>query len=159
MRFLQRLWRRSYYLLHRRRLERELAEEIAIHREMMPPERRSQFGNTTRLQEESRDEWSWNWLEQLWQDLTYGVRTLRHAPTFTLGAVAVLALGVGVNLAEFQVFDAMIFHRFNIRDAATFMQLSRISKRGHTSVLPLRRSSSIAKRAPISRGWSQKTRR
>lgn len=117
-------------MLHRRRLERELAEEMEIHREMMPADRRSHFGNTARLREESREAWLWIWLEQAWQDLSYGARVLRRAPGFTLGAVAVLALGVGVNLAEFQIFDAMIFHRITIRDANSFLQFSRTSKQG-----------------------------
>src|SRR5262245_27575720 len=111
MRALRRLWRRTHFLLRRRRMERELAEEMQTHREMLPAERRAQFGNPARLLEESREIWSWIWLVQLFQDLSYGVRLLRRGPGFTLGAVAVLALGIGVNLAEFQIFDAMVFHR------------------------------------------------
>jgi hypothetical protein len=127
---MRKLWRRFCFLLQRGRLERELAEEMAAHREMMPAERRGHFGNTTRLQQDSRDAWSWTWLDQLGQDLTYGVRVLRRAPGFTLGAIAVLALGVGVNLAEFQIFDAMIFHRLHIADADSVLQLLRRSPRG-----------------------------
>ena len=96
------LWRRLYFLLHRRRLEQELAEEMEAHRDLMSTDRRPHFGNAARLQEESREAWSWAWFEQLSQDLRYGTRVLWHAPGFTLGAVVVLALGVGVNLAEFQ---------------------------------------------------------
>jgi len=128
MRILRKQWRRVYFLLHRRRLESELMEEMAVHREMMPPD--SHFGNTTRLREESREAWSWIGLEQLWQDLSYGARVLRRAPGFTLGAVAVLALGVGVNLAEYQIFDAVVFHRLTIRDANSLLQLSRASRQG-----------------------------
>jgi predicted permease len=127
---MRKLWRRFYFLLQRQRLERELAEEMAAHREMMPAERRGHFGNTTRLQEDSREVWSWTWLDQLGQDLAYGARMLRRAPGFTLGAIAVLALGVGVNLAEFQIFDAMIFHRLHIADADSVLQLVRKSPRG-----------------------------
>src|SRR5947208_12476320 len=116
------LWRRLVFLLQRRRLERELADEMEAHRELMPPDRRSNFGNTTRLREDARDAWSWNWLEQLAQDLAYGARVLRRAPGFTLGAVAVLALGIGVNLAEFEIFDSMIFHRYTFRDANSSFQ-------------------------------------
>ena len=125
---MRKLWRRIYYLLHRRRLERELAEEMEAHREMMPAERRVGFGSTGRLAEDSREVWTWPWLDQLWQDLCYGARVLAHAPGFTLGAVAVLALGVGVNLAEFQIFDALIFHRLDIRDASSVLELNRITR-------------------------------
>src|SRR4051812_34196939 len=124
------LWRRIVFMLHRRRLERELGEEMEAHRELMPPDRRSNFGNTTRLREDSREAWSWNWVEQLSQDLSYGARVLKRAPGFTLGAVAVLALGIGVNLAEFEIFDAMIFHRFTFRDADAALQFAHVSREG-----------------------------
>jgi predicted permease len=130
MRTLRKLWRRVSFRLNRRRLERELAEEMAFHRDMMPPDRRLHFGSATRLQEESREAWSWLWFEQFLQDLAYGVRVLCRAPGFTAGAAAVLALGVGVNLAEFQLFDAMIFHRLKIRDADTVLQFTHISSHG-----------------------------
>ncbi len=113
-------------------MERELAEEMEGHVEMMPFDRRVHFGNPTLLREQSREEWSWIWLQQLWQDLSYGLRVLRNAPAFTLGATAVLAIGVGVNLAEFQIFDRLIFHRWNIRDADSLIELSRVSKQGQT---------------------------
>src|SRR5271154_6222283 len=127
---MRKFWRRLYFLVNRRRLERELAEEMAGHREMMPQDLRQTFGNVTRLQEESKDQWSGVWLQQLWQDLFYGVRILRNSPSFTLGAIAVLALGIGVNLAEFQIFDALVFHRVDIRDANALLQFSRDAKQG-----------------------------
>src|SRR5437868_1844311 len=102
---MRKLFRHIGFLFNRRRLERELAEEMEVHREMMPAERRQHFGNAARLREDAREAWSWPWLDQLWQDLCYGARVLVRAPGFTVGAVAVLALGVGVNLAEFQIFD------------------------------------------------------
>lgn len=129
---MRKLWRQIYFLIHRRSIERELAEEMAIHRDMMPTERQGDFGNTGRLQEQSREAWSWAWLAQLRQDLAYGARVLLHSPGFTLGAVAILTLGVGVNLAEFQVFDALIFHRLTFRDADVALQLSRVTHQGRS---------------------------
>src|SRR5262245_19773173 len=119
------LWRRIYFLFNRERLERELAEEMATHREMMAADRLRSFGNDAIVREDSREVWVWRWADDLWQDLRYGARVLASAPGFTLGAVAVLALGVGVNLAEFQVFDAMIFHRLNSRDADVLLHFAR----------------------------------
>src|SRR5438874_914683 len=69
---MRRLWRRVYFLLNRRRLERELAEEMETHRDMMPADRRSEFGRAARLREEAREAWSWRWLEEFCQDLSYG---------------------------------------------------------------------------------------
>jgi len=127
---VQKLYRRIYFILHHKRIGRELAEEMEAHREMMPSDCRLRFGNMALLREESRDIWLWTWLQQFWQDISYGLRALRSAPAFTLGSTVVLALGVGVNLAEFQIFDKLIFHRLNIRDADSLLELSRSSKQG-----------------------------
>jgi predicted permease len=97
------LLRRISYLWNRRRLEREMAEEMAYHRELMPPDRRTSFGDELRLREDARESWGWTWLDRLHQDLTYGARVLRHAPGFTLTAMLVLVLGIGVPLSAFRV--------------------------------------------------------
>lgn len=99
---MRKLFRRLWYRLNRERLERELEGEMEAHREMMAPDCRSQFGSTARLAEDSREVWTWAWFEQALQDVSYGIRVLCQSPGFTLGAVAVLALGVGINVAEFQ---------------------------------------------------------
>ena len=78
--------------LEKRRVERELADEIAEHlaetidqlREEGHGEdeartlARRQFGNTTLQQEDSRAAWGWNSVEQLWQDLHFGGRRFRY---------------------------------------------------------------------------------
>ena len=55
---MEKLWNRVYFLLHRKRLEHELAEEMEAHRAMMPDDQRSQFGNAAILREESREAWT-----------------------------------------------------------------------------------------------------
>src|SRR5262245_19365361 len=106
--------RRVWYLLNRRKLEAELEQEMAAHREMMGEP--ADFGNSLRLREESRDVWGWNWLDQLWQDLRYGLRKLRHQPGFTITALLILSLGTGLNLALFQVVNVALLRPLPVND-------------------------------------------
>ena len=57
------------------------------------------------------------------------MRSLRRSPGFALTAIAVLSLGIGVNLAEVHVFKALI-HRIHVRDLASLCQVSRVTREG-----------------------------
>jgi putative ABC transport system permease protein len=114
------LLRRFAYFLRQNRLEAELAEEMEIHREMKRQALEAQdvtsstaekreLGNLTLAREESRAVWIPLWLEQLGQDVRYGLRMLRRNPGFTLVVVLTLAIGVGANTAVFTLIDAMLF--------------------------------------------------
>jgi putative ABC transport system permease protein len=104
-----RFLRRLHHALHRERLERELDEEMAAHREMMPPERRGAFGEPPRLQDASRDVWGWLWLDHVRQDLIYAARGLRRDPRFAAPALGAIVLAVGVATSVFSVADRSLF--------------------------------------------------
>jgi predicted permease len=118
------LWRRVHYLVHRSRLQRELEEEMAAHRAMKRTGEPG-FGNTLRLREESHDAWGWGWWDSLVQDVTFGSRMLRKSPAFTLTAVAILALGVGMNIGAFQILNSVVLSPLPVRDPDTLVRFNR----------------------------------
>src|ERR1035437_3058605 len=103
------------------RSQTDFSEEIRAHIEMETDrllgeglseaeafaQARREFGNLTRVQERFYES---NRLflavENALRDLRYGVRVLSRSPAFSLVAILSLALGIGANVALFQIIAA-----------------------------------------------------
>jgi hypothetical protein len=108
-----RLWLRTVLL--RRRLEREMQEEMAAHlehaterlmarglsREEARRMARREFGNVEYLQEQGRDARGARWVEAVVADLRFGARHFARVPFTTLTMIVVLVLGISANSGLF----------------------------------------------------------
>lgn len=129
----------------KRRSERELAAEMGEHLaekiEQLQEEgyseaeasamARRQFGNLALLGEDSRSAWGWNRIEQLWQDIGFGWRVLRKTPSFTVTAIMILGLGIGMNTAMFSAVKAVLLSALPYPEPERMVQLNQTAEDGH----------------------------
>jgi predicted permease len=124
-------------MLHRRRMEHDMDEEMRFHIEAraadltsrgVPQQEalrraRLEFGALETTKSECREAVGVSFLETLFQDVRHGLRAMFKMPVFTGIAVLVLALGIGANTAIFSVVDAVLLRPLPYRDSGRLVTI------------------------------------
>ena len=111
-------------LRRRRSLERDMETELAFHREMAAARGNPvPFGNAAVIEEQARDLWRFVFFENLWRDLVYGWRGLRHSPAVVVTALVSLGLGIGINTGIFSLAVEFLFSQPSVTDARSVVSV------------------------------------
>ena len=111
-------------LLRRSELDDDLAEELRFHLEMemtkleaeglareeAKREAMKRFGGLYRFEQAARDERGTRWLEEAWQDVTYGARVLRRNRGMAVLLIGTLALGIAATTAVFSIVNTVLLN-------------------------------------------------
>jgi predicted permease len=134
---LRRLKTRLSSLFRRSRYERELANELQFHIDMLteqnvragmsPNDARGaalrNFGQVDRVKEDVRDTWLSRLWETLVQDVRYGLRNLARSPGFAFVVIFTMALGIGANTAIFSVVNGVLLRPLPFKDGEQLVVL------------------------------------
>lgn len=104
-------------LFRRRRMETSMTQEMQAHLDvlteanvatgMSPEEARHaamrRFGGTSQIQERCREQRGFVWLEQVFKDAGFAVRSLSRARGFTFTVLTMLVLGIGIATVVFDL--------------------------------------------------------
>ena len=137
MNWIRELLSRCAGLLHGRRLDGDLDQEVESHvdfaiednmrrgmtREQARTAALRAFGGVTQVKESYRAQRGVPFITVLLQDLRYAVRRLRTSPVFSLVVIVTLALGIGANTAIFTLVEGFLLRSLPVADPARLYRI------------------------------------
>jgi putative ABC transport system permease protein len=93
-----------------------------------------------------------DFMEKIWRDLRLALRSLRHSPTFTVTAIAILALGIGMSTTMFTVYKTVLIDRLPIVAQDRLVVMHPLDRRGTHLDAPYPYLAEIARDSALFRG-------
>jgi predicted permease len=84
---------------------------------------RREFGNVRAAEERFFLKGRLAWLDRIFRDIRFAIRSLLHSPGFAATAILTLALGIGANTAVFSVMNAVLLKSLPVSDPARLVYL------------------------------------
>ena len=124
-------------LFRKRRMDRDMAEELEFHQSMLRDKlagqgvptselndaARQTFGDAGRWHERLRELWQFRRLENLLRDISFSARLLKKSPGFTTVALLTLTIGVGANTAIFSLINGLLLRPLPVPHAEQLVVL------------------------------------
>src|SRR5262245_56910175 len=86
------------------------------------------IGGIQQVKEQAREACAGAWLDALWRDTRYAVRTVRRSPGFAATAVVSLAVGIAAATGLFSIVNAALLNPFPFADINRIVRLDMIDK-------------------------------
>lgn len=132
------------------RMEKELDAELRFHFESQVADKvrggltetearratRLEFGGLDQIKEDCRESRGTLWFMSILQDLRFAARLLARSPGFSVTAIVVLALGIGVSTLAFSLYSIISLQSIPVRDPATLVRIQRRSPENITPGVP-----------------------
>lgn len=106
-----------------------------------------EFGGVAQIREDVRETMRFVWLDDLWRDVLLAARMLRRSAGFTITAVLILGLSIGLSTTIFSFVKAVVFEPLPYANADRLVVIR--------SVNPQRDSRVLGISLPDLRDWRQ----
>jgi hypothetical protein len=127
-------------LVRRDKAEQDLDDELQAHLEASAEDlmrrgmsrddavraSRRDVGSVEAVKDRTRDAGWESAVDGCWRDVTHAVRSLRKAPSFSVVAVAILALGIGAITAIFSVLNALLLRPLPVHEPGELVTVAAV---------------------------------
>lgn len=150
-------------LFFRKQVEQELEDEVEFHLAMSRQKlvvaghseeeaarlARLDFGRVGAIKEDCRGARGIDTIETVGQDIRYALRTFHRNPGFVLTVSGTIALGLGLNLALFTLFNAYVLRPLSVRDPYRLYSFTWSDRVGREHAVSWDQYQQLAKDRPV----------